>query len=216
LLQIFLEGVIEVLINEIEQIRWLDLGFNVKGDARLLLIAYQHMEMRAFALSLSFTFRFSLQHAVVRYGYDNHLQMLKQMTFSFIFQPTEPAAMMPYRFGFDQQGIFTVVVACHHPLNEFMDLFCGHSGGFNPSHLAAMNPVVALRLIDGHDSILRLILAVCVTQVKQISIVESIAYRPLMVDHGFHKIIFAFQLLEGEHTLGMNHNLHQSELMLQS
>jgi len=120
------------------------------------------------------------------------------------------AAMMPYGFGLDLDWIFNVVVACHHHLDELMNLFGGHSSGFDPSHLAAMNPMMAFRFIDGHDGVLGLVLAVSVTQVEQISKVETIAHRPLMVDHGLDQIVLAFQLLEGEYALGMNHNQHQN------
>ncbi|HSW35785.1 MAG TPA: hypothetical protein VLH18_04185 [Candidatus Limnocylindrales bacterium] len=132
------------------------------------------------------------------------------MQFLFLFQPAETAAMVPYGFGLDMDRIFAAVVACRHLLDEFMDLLCGHSGRFNSSHLAAMNAVVAFCLIDGHDGVFRIVLAISVTQVKQISKVEAVAHRPLMVDHGLYQIVLAFQLLEGEYAVGMNHNRHLS------
>lgn len=118
------------------------------------------------------------------------------------------AAMMPYGLGLYPDGIFAVVVACHHLLDELVHLFCGHSGRFNPTHLAAMNAMVAFRFIDSRDGILGLVLAISVTQVEQISKVEAITYRPLVIDHGLYQIVFAFQLLEGEYAVRMNHNLH--------
>jgi hypothetical protein len=128
----------------------------------------------------------------------------------FLFQPTESAAMMPYGLGLDMDGIFAAVVACRHLLDELMHLFCRHSGRLNPSNFAAMNAMVAFRLIDSHDGILGLVLAISVTQVQQISIVKAIANRPLVVGHGLYQIVLAFQLLEGEYAVGMNHNLHLS------
>jgi len=118
--------------------------------------------------------------------------------------------MMPYGLGLDLDRIFAAIVACHHLLDGLMHLLCGHSGRFYPSHLATMNAMVAFRLIDSHDGVLGLILAISVTQVEQISIVKAVARRPLMVDHGFYQIVLAFQLLEGEYTVGMDHNLHLS------
>lgn len=114
--------------------------------------------------------------------------------------------MMPYGLGLDLDGIFAAVAACRHLLDELMHLFCGHSDGFDPSHLAAMNAMVAFRLVDSHDGVLGLVLAVSITQVEQISKVEAIAHRPLMVDHGLYQIVLAFQLLEGEYAVEMNHN----------
>ena len=126
------------------------------------------------------------------------------------FQPTESATMMPYGLCLDLDRIFAAVVACHHLLDELMNLLCGQSDGFDPSYLAAMNAMVALCFIDRHDSVLGFILVICVTQVEQISKVEAVTYRPLMVDHGLYQIVLAFQLLEGEYALGMNHNQHHS------
>jgi hypothetical protein len=128
----------------------------------------------------------------------------------FFFQPAESAAMMPYGLGLDMDGIFAAVVACRHLLDELMHLFWGHSGRYDPSHLATMNAMVAFRFIDSHDGVLGLVLAISVTQVQQISIVKAIANRPLVVGHGLYQIVLAFQLLEGEYAVGMNHNLHLS------
>jgi hypothetical protein len=114
--------------------------------------------------------------------------------------------MMPYGLDLDPDGFFAAVVACHHLLYEFMHLFCGHSSWFNLSHLATMDAMVTFCLIDSHDGVLGLVLAISVTQVEQISIVEAVAYRPLMVDHGLYQIVLAFQLLEGEYAVWMNHN----------
>jgi hypothetical protein len=128
----------------------------------------------------------------------------------FLFQPAESAAMMPYGLGLDLNRIFAAVVACRHLLDEFMDLFCGHSGRLDPSNFTAMNAMVAFRLIDSHDGILGHVLTITVTQVEQISIVKAIADRPLVIGHGLYQIVFAFQLLEGEYAVGMNHDLHLS------
>jgi hypothetical protein len=141
------------------------------------------------------------QAFVVQQGYETK-------AFLFIFQPAEMAAMVPYGLGLDLDGIFAAVVACRHLLDELMDLFCWQTSRFNPSHLAAMNAVVALCFIDRHDRVLGFILVICVTQVEQISKVEAVTDRPLMVDHGLYQIVLAFQLLEGEYALGMNHNQH--------
>jgi hypothetical protein len=70
-----------------------------------------------------------------------------------------------------------------------------------------MNAMVAFRFIDSHDGKLGLVLAISVTQVQQISIVKAIANRPLVVGHGLYEIVLAFQLLEGEYAVGMNHDL---------
>ena len=126
----------------------------------------------------------------------------------FLLQPTESAAMMPYGLGLDMDGIFAAVVACRHLLDELMHLFCRHSGRLNPSNFAAMNAMVAFRLIDSHDGVLGLVLAISVTQVQPISIVKAIANRPLVVGHSLYQIVLAFQLLEGEYAVRMNHNLH--------
>ena len=117
---------------------------------------------------------------------------------------------MPYGLGLYVDGVFAAVSASRHILDEFMNMFCGHSDRFNPSHLAAMNAMVAFRLIDGHNGVLGIVLFITVTQVEQISKVEAVAYRPFMVDHGLNQIVFAFQLLEGEYAVGMIHNLHLS------
>ena len=118
--------------------------------------------------------------------------------------------MMPYGLCLDLDRIFAAVVACRHLLDELMNLLCGQSGGFDPSYLAAMNAMVAFRLIDSRDGVLGLVLAITVAQVEQISKVEAVADRPLMVDHGLYQIVLAFQLLEGEYAVGMDHNLHLS------
>jgi hypothetical protein len=202
---------IEVVIHVIEQSRWFDLGFYIKGDAELLLIADQNIEMRALTLPLSIIFGLSFQHAVITYGHKSHQPDANG--FSFLFQSAILAAMMPYRFGLYLNGILAVVATLCHPPDEFMNLLLGHSGRLNSSHLTAYHTVVALRLVNGHDSILWMVLAVSVTQVEAISIVKTITYRPLMVDHSLYQIVFALQLLEGKHALGMNHDLHQPEYL---
>jgi hypothetical protein len=121
--------------------------------------------------------------------------------------------MVPYGFGLYLNGILAVVSTICHPPDEFMNLLRGHSGRLNSSHLSAYHTVVALCLVDGHDSILWVVLAVSVTQVEKISIIEAVANRPLMVDHSLYQIVFALQLLEGKHALGMNHDLHQPEYL---
>ena len=115
---------------------------------------------------------------------------------------------MPYGLGFDLDGILHAVAACIHLLDELMHLFCRHSQGLDPSHLAANNAVMAFCLIDRHDGVLRSIFAVPVFQVEQRSVIKTIANRPLMVDHGLYQVVFAFNLLKGEYAVWMNQSLH--------
>lgn len=126
------------------------------------------------------------------------------------FQPAELAAMVPYRLGLYLDGILAAVVACIHLLDELVRFFRGHTLGLDPPHLAAKNPMMALRFIDSHDGIFRTVLALAIAQVEQISIIEAVADRPLMVDHSLYQIVFSFELLEGEYAVGMNHLFHLS------
>jgi hypothetical protein len=116
--------------------------------------------------------------------------------------------MMPYGLGLYLDGILHAVAACIHLLDESMHLFCRHPQGLDPPHLAANNAVVAFRLIDGHDGILRSILAVAVFKVEQRSVIKTIANRPLMVDHGLYQVVFAFYFLKGEYAVWMNQSCH--------
>lgn len=127
-----------------------------------------------------------------------------------LFQTAELAAMMPYRLGLYLDRILAAVVACTHLLDELMNLFGGHAPGFDPAHLATVNPMMTFCLIYSHDGVFGIVLALAITQVEQISIIEAVAKRPLMVDQGLYQIVNSFELLEGEYAIGMNHHLHHS------
>jgi uncharacterized membrane protein YoaT (DUF817 family) len=73
-----------------------------------------------------------------------------------------------------------------------------------------MNPMMAFRFVDSHDCVFGIVLALAIAQVKQISVIEAIADRPLVVYHGLYQIFLTLELLEGEYAVGMVHYFHLS------
>jgi hypothetical protein len=130
------------------------------------------------------------------------------MTGLILFQPTETAAMMPYRLGLNANRILAIVAASHHLSKEMMNFLRRHSKRSNPSYLTTMYPMMAFGSIYSHNCILRMILAVSIPKVQQFIIVKAIADRPFVIGHGLYQIIFSFQLLEGKYAFRMLNNHH--------
>ena len=104
--------------------------------------------------------------------------------------------MMPYGLGMNVDWSFALIAAGHHISHELPDILCRHPQGLDPSHLTAVNSVVALGPVYSHDCVFRLILALPIAQVKQISIVKAVACRPFVIGHGLDQVLLSIQLLE--------------------
>jgi hypothetical protein len=94
---------------------------------------------------------------------------------SLLFQSAELAAMMPFGLSFYLDRILAAIVACIHLLDELVCLIGGHACGLDPAYLAAMDPMMTFCFVDGHDCVFWIVLAIAITQVEQISIIEAIA-----------------------------------------
>ena len=94
---------------------------------------------------------------------------------SILFQLAQLAAMMPYRLSPDVQRILHAPLASPHPLNELVDPGSVHALGFDLSHLAADDVVVAFRLVELHDHVLGVVLGIAVVQVEQAIVIEAVA-----------------------------------------
>ena len=73
--------------------------------------------------------------------------------------------MMPYGLGLNANGILASVTASHHLTNKLRNLLARHSQWTDPSHLTTMDTMMALDLIHCHNCVLRMVLAVSVSQV---------------------------------------------------
>lgn len=104
--------------------------------------------------------------------------------------------VMPFRLGQDPDRVFALVAACVHLLNEPLYICSLHAQGLDPPHLAAMNAMVTLSLIDGYDCIFRHIFAIAVAQIEQFPVIKTVAKRPFVVGHCFHQVVLALDLLE--------------------
>ena len=122
--------------------------------------------------------------------------------------------MMPHGLGKDIDRHITLIAAGGHISHEPLYLRRQHSQRPDPSYLPAVDSVVALGAVHSDDRIFGMVLAVPIAQIKQISIVKSVADRPLMIDHGLDQIFLSIQLLEGEYAVGMYHLLHLCGLYL--
>jgi len=103
-----------------------------------------------------------------------------------LFQPTETAAMMPYGLSLNANRILTFIVTSHHLANELMNLLCRHSKWTDPSYLTTVDTMMALNSIYSHNCVLRMVLAVSISQVQQLSIVKAITDRPFVIGHGLY------------------------------
>jgi len=117
-------------------------------------------------------------------------------TVSLLFQPAEGTAVMPDRLNLNLNRIFALVVALSYLLDELAHLIRGHPLRLNPTHLAAMDSMMALSPVHCSDGILGVILTISISQIEMIRVIKSIANRPMVVGHGLHQIVLAFKLLE--------------------
>jgi len=118
------------------------------------------------------------------------------MVVSLLFQPAEGAAVMPDRLDLNLNGDLTGVVALSYPLDELTHLILGHPLRLDPTHLAAMDSMMALSLVHGGDGIFGIVLTISISQIEMIPIIKSIANGPMMFGHGLYQIVLAFKLLE--------------------
>jgi len=121
---------------------------------------------------------------------------------------------MPHGLGTNVDRNITLIASCDHISHESLYLRRRHPQGLDPSYLAAVDSVVALGTVHSDDRVLGMVFAVPIAQIKQISIVKSIADRPLVIGHSLYQILFSIQLLEGEYAVGMYHLLHLCGLNL--
>jgi len=115
---------------------------------------------------------------------------------------------MPDRLNLDSDRILAGVVAFGNLLDERAHLICRHTLRLDPTHLAAMDSMVALRLVDGGYGIFGIALTVSIAQIEMITVIKTIANGPMVIGHGLNQIVLAFKLLKREHSVRMLHHLH--------
>jgi len=115
---------------------------------------------------------------------------------------------MPDRLNLDSDRILAGVFAFGNLLDELAHLICRHTLRLDPAHLAAMDSMMALSLVDGGYGIFGIALAVSIAQIEMITVIKTIANGPMVIGHGLNQIVLAFKLLKREHAVRMLHHLH--------